>query len=420
MVWAAASMLIVSGVIVAASHRLKAVDQMASAEFSADGQARQVAEASLVDAFAWFRRQQVQPVVSFAPARNLSANPLVNETDDPTVGLVRTFEVSPGWWARYEVKKSVAAEAYVDANANGHYDKGETFSDANQDRKWSPARETRDVTAQRGLPGAGAVWQIVGHSRMFRRPRIDLPLGTGPNTQVAEATLAAEIRRLTLAPPAAAAICLSKANPSKINGRARVRSDATVVAYGVNNGTLDTVGGELQGPTTTALVPSWKDDVDSVFGVDWISLKSMADISTTDPVKGVPSMLPDMALVVVTGDITFDARRPLKGTAVLVVKGNVTIDASSNTFFSGMLYVDGNLTMRAPALIRGSVIVRGTLDMKGTGGDYVEVERDNAILSKLMTAMGQYRMSKAPFEPAKNLVDGRPDESWNMRLVGGQ
>ena len=71
-------------------------------------------------------------------------------------------------------------------------------------------------------------------------------------------------------------------------------------------------------------------------------------------------------------------------------------------------------------MIRGSVIVRGTLDVRGTGGDYVEIERDPVILNKLMVSMGQYRMSKAPFEPARNLADGRPDEGWNMRLVGGQ
>lgn len=121
-----------------------------------------------------------------------------------------------------------------------------------------------------------------------------------------------------------------------------------------------------------------------------------------------------MSLVVVTGNLTYTQKRPLRGTAVLIVKGNVDIQASSNSFFNGLLYVDGNLTVRAPAMIRGTVICRGVLDVKGTSGDFVDVERDPKILTKLMTVMGQYRMSKAPFKPSRLMVDGRPDEAWTL------
>jgi hypothetical protein len=183
------------------------------------------------------------------------------------------------------------------------------------------------------------------------------------------------------------------------------------VAYGTLNSLPLLTGSELLGAVANVLVPGWKDSVEDVFGVDWTVLKGMADISTTDPVNGVPSPLPDSSLVVVTGDVTFDGARPLQGSAVLVVKGNVTITAGSNSFFSGLLYVDGNLTVRAPALLRGTVIVRGATDMRGTGGDYVEVERDSGILTRLMTLMGQYRYAKAPYQPSLLKADGRPDES---------
>ena len=189
LVWAAAVTLIVAGVVIAGTDRIKAVDDTGKAEFSAQGQAHQVAEAGLVDAYAWFRRQQVQPVATFAPRRNLAASPPVNETDDATQGLLRTFEISPGLWARYRVQAGAANEPYVDGNVNGHFDVGEAFTDVDGNGRWTPAHDTRDVTIPRGLPGVGTVWEIVSRAQVFRRPRADLDLGVGENVQVAEATL---------------------------------------------------------------------------------------------------------------------------------------------------------------------------------------------------------------------------------------
>ena len=49
--------------------------------------------------------------------------------------------------------------------------------------------------------------------------------------------------------------------------------------------------------------------------------------------------------------------------------------------------------------------------MVGTGGDYVEVDYDGAIVGQLLTKMGQYRISKAPFTPGQQTPDGRPIET---------
>jgi hypothetical protein len=255
------------------------------------------------------------------------------------------------------------------------------------------------------------VWLLESRAQIFRRPRADLPLGQNPNLQIAEATRGAEIRRLAMVPPASAAICCPSSGAVSLGARTRIRATGTCVAYGALTSLPILSGSELLGAVSTALVPGWNDKVDGVFGVDWTVLKGMADVSTSDTVKGVTAPLPDSSLVVVTGDITFDAARPLKGTAVVVVKGNVTINPGSNSFFSGLLYVDGNLTVRAPALIRGCVIARGTVDVRGTGGDYVEIESDPDILTRLMTLMGQYRYSKAAYEPAVKRSDGRPTET---------
>jgi hypothetical protein len=411
MIWSVATVVIVAGVVASGTFRLKAVDELARAEFASEGQAREVAEAGLVDAYAWFRRQQVQPVAAFTPRRDMSVTPPVNETDDPTQGLVRSFEISPELWGRYRVQQEVPAEPFVDGNANGVYDAGESFTDVDGDGKRGCGRGSRDVTSQRGLVGAGSVWLLESRAQVFRRPRADLPLGQDPNVQVAEATLGAEIRRLALVPPAPAAVCSRTSGAVSLGTRTRIRSSGACVAYGVLNSLPILGGSELLGALSTALVPGWKDDVEAVFGVDWTALKGMADVSTADPVRGVACPLPDASLVVVTGDVTFDAARPLQGSAVLVVRGNVTISPGSNSFFSGLLYVDGDLTIRAPALLRGSVIARGAVDVRGTGGDYVELESDPSILTRLMTLMGQYRYSKAAYAPATKRSDGRPQET---------
>jgi hypothetical protein len=412
LIWACTVCMVVAGVVLTASGRIKAIDEMSRAEFSADGQARQVADAGLVDAYAWFRRQQVQPVASFAPKRNLNATPPINETDDPALGLVRTFEICPGYWGRYTVAPGTPPEPFNDRPPkNGFYDAGENFTDTNGDGRWTPGQGTRDVTALRGLAGNGTVWYVESRAQIFRRPRADLPLGQGPNAQLAIVTKGCEIRRLTLSAPASAAICSATSGGVTVGARARIRSGGACIAYGVLNTLPVLGGGELLGAITSTLVPGWNDSVNAVFGVEWAALRGMADVSTSDPANVVTSPLPDAGLIVVDGDVTFDAARPLRGTAVVAVKGNVTITSGSNSFFNGMLYVDGNLTVRAPALIQGVIVVRGTTNLQGSGGDYVEVEHDPTLISSLMSLMGQYRYSKSPFEPALMDIDGRPNEA---------
>ena len=90
--------------------------------------------------------------------RDLAAVPPVNETDDAAIGLVREYEIGPNLWGRYEVRLTVPAEPFTDSNSNGVHDDGEPFTDTNGNAKRDDARETRDVSIERGLAGSGAVW----------------------------------------------------------------------------------------------------------------------------------------------------------------------------------------------------------------------------------------------------------------------
>ena len=400
LIWVLATLLLIAGIILAGFSSQQALDRAARFETADPAHARAIANAGIVDAFAWFRRQQVQPVTNFAPQRNLAATPPVNETDDPLVGLVREYEVSPNLWGRYEVRLSVPAEPFTDVNTNGHYDSGEPYTDVNGNSKWDRSREVQDISAERGKSGVGTVWKLASHGFLYARPRAGQPLGVGENVRLATATVVTEIRRLTVAPPAAAAICSDTASSVTIGNRGRIAggSSGAAVAFASSSGApVYESGSEVTGAPASTAVPAYDSSLEAVFGVGLGELKSMADMSTPDSTV-VPSPLGDYTLTVVDGDIVFDAARPLRGTGIVVVLGNCTVSASSNSFFSGLLWVQGNLTVRAPSYLEGIFIVRGNTDVRGVGGDYAEMNYDDGIVGDLLFLMGQYRHSKAVFE----------------------
>lgn len=411
LIWAVLCLVLIAGIIFAGNTEYRALDEISKSAYAAGGQAHAVAEAGVIDAYAWIRRQSTQPVTAFTPQLDPEAHPPINETEDPTVGLARTFEVAPGLWARYVVARGEPPEPYSDANGNGRFDPGEPYEDLNGDRRRTPGTGTRDVTSERGLPGAGTVWLIESLGRIYRRSDWALPLGVGPNVQVASARIATEVRRLTVIPPAAAALCSRRGDLVVVGSRGRIRGD-TAIAYAEHTGAPTTFEGEVPGARTA--VPGYSDYVEDVFGVSWSLLKSMADISTSDPEEGVPATIPDFSLVVISGDVKFTQKRPLRGTAIVVVEGDCEIESGSNSFFNGVLYVQGNLKARAPSYLRGTVIVTGESDIQGTGGDYCEIEHDPDTLNLLQVKMGQYRYTKARYTPAPKSEDGRADESLTI------
>lgn len=410
LLWAMLAAMLIAGIVVAGTNSQIAVDRMGDVEFAAEGQARAVAEAGLIDALAWFRRQQTQPVTTFAPQRNLAVNPIVNETDDPTIGLVREYEIMPSLWGRYEVRKPVAAEAWTDTTANGRYDYGETFTDTNGNGKRDPARETRDVSAERGFAGAGTVWRVVAHGRVYRRRDAAQPLGSAVNPRLAGVTVAAEIRRFVMVPPAVAALCVKTASTTVIGTRTRIIGGAKGGLINKSStGTPNTTGAEITGTPAKGTISSYDDTTETMFGVTMPELKAMADASWASAAN-FPKKIGDFSLNVVPGPITFDDARPLRGTGIVVVEGDASFIAGNNSFFNGLLVVRGNLTLRAPVYFRGSVVVTGTVDMAGTGGDYSELNYDAAILTEVLTILGQYRFSTATYAQANVLPDGTPDE----------
>lgn len=452
-IWALLSAFLVAGIILSATEEMRAVDAAARFEFTAQGHAEEIAQAGLVEAYAWFRRQPVQPVAAFAPqdaqgrsivtvdlglvesvapetfgraglerfeadseaapiqvvsesirkVLNVVPAPIVRssaavasqvDTQDVTRGLVRVFEIAPGLVGRYTVAYGTQDEPFTDANLNGHYDEGEPYVDADGDGRWTRADGTRDISSKRGAAGQGTIWALTSRGEVFRYADPEVHLGVGVNQRLAVTTWSTEIRRLNVVSPSAAALCVRRGSDASLGSRVRVRGD-TAIAYGALTGTPQVSGASLEGPLSG--VPDYRDRVQDVFGVSWPELQGMAELSTDDPVGGVPKELKSYSLNVVTGNITFTRERPLRGLAMLAVKGNMEIRSGSNSFFNGVLYVDGDLTIDAPATLRGVIIVTGKVTLRGSGGDYTEILQDAPVIADLLVKVGQYRPSKAHF-----------------------
>ncbi len=376
LVWVLLAVTIIGGLIAAGSQNLITSDRVVSREFTLHGQALNVSRAGLVDAFAWFRRQQVQPVLDFLPRRDLEAVPKVNETIDPSIGLVREFPIGGNLWGRYEVRLADPTEPDDEKNR----------------------LPVRDVSAERAVAGQGGVWLVRSWGFVYRKLSNTAAWNEAPNDPVASAVTATELRRLTIVPPANAALCVSRGDSCTIGNRGKLDGgEGSALVWPLSTG-LPSIQGEILGQRTSLI--AYDDSVPAVFGISRQDLESYADIRVSS-VDGLPPELPEYGLVLVEGNAVFDAARPLRGTGILVVSGNLTIAAGSNSFFNGLLYVEGNVTIQAPSLVRGIVVARGTCSVSGVG-DYAEIDYDAAIIDQLLVYMGQYRFSRAIYFPRQN------------------
>ncbi|MBI2923256.1 MAG: hypothetical protein HYY18_19545 [Planctomycetes bacterium] len=371
LIWVLVAMILLGGIVTSGLMLAQTTSDEIGLDLAFRGQAMNVAQAGLVDAHSWFRRQLTQPVVTFAPQQDLAAVPPVNDTDDPAIGIVRDFEIGQTSlvWGRYEVRIG----------------------------------EVTDITQERSQPGAaGGAWRIRCHGFVYQRLNAAVAWNVLPNRVISSVVLESEIQRMNIVPPADAAVCCRNGASITVAAKGRVQGNTrAALNYQSGTGAPVTAGGEVVGsPAQTTLPAVYPDSLTNVFGLTQAGLKSVSDDKFIYPGVGVPmgtwpALLPTYHLIYVEGNLVFDATKRLNGTAIIYVKGNVTINASSNSFFSGMLYVEGNLVVRAPSLLKGTMVVTGTVDVRGLG-DYSEVEFDKNIREDLLSSMGQYRFSKPP------------------------
>lgn len=334
-----------------------------SEQLTYHGQAMNAAQSGLVDSLAWFRRQTAQPVTSFAPLQDLSATPPVNETDDATVGLVREYEVSGlgSVWGRYEVRAS----------------------------------EVVDLSFARGSDTYGTVWSLVSHGVIYVRRDETKAFDEFPNRILARAKATTEIKRLALVPPGNAALMSTEGANITTQANTRVFGGTDIgIGYGPTPSTVPTLDGNVDGSPDESQISPFNSGIPDVFGVSQQELIGMADIVATS-VTDLPTTLPAMSLIVISGNANFTTANPLRGSGILVVFGDMSIAADSFSNFNGFIYVTGDYTQRSPSQVSGSILAIGDASIQGTS-DFSEVSYDSGILTQLRRQLGQYRWTRNP------------------------
>lgn len=326
------------------------------------GQAVNSAQAGLVDALSYFRRQAVQPVTTFNPQLDLLASPPVIDTDDPSIGIVREYEISQlgNVWGRYEVRKSVV----------------------------------RDASAERGKPGTGTIWQIESVGIVYARKDITKAYNQSPNRQLANVVTRTEVQRVNLVLPGNAAINARRGDAVTTETKSRIIAGTDIGVLHPSATGVPTLNGGVSASVVDGTASPYLDSIQDVFGVGQRELIGMADVVAYN-MADVPSPLPSMTLTVVRGNATFTDTQPLIGTGILVVLGDLTIAADSFSNFNGLIFVTGDYEQNAPSQVSGAIVGHGTIDIKGAG-DFSEVTLDTVLLSLIQKEMGQYRFTRSP------------------------
>ena len=370
--------IVTLGIVTSGMLLMRATQTKTDTNFRLHGQAAQFANAGLIEALGWFRRQASQPVTVFSPLRNTSASPPILDTDDPEIGIVRDFEISGQIWGRYEVWK-----------------RWDTDPDAAR-LVWRQKVQVTDASIERGSTGLGTVWRVRSVGYVYRRTDSSVRFDVSPNQVLGTEILEVELRRLTLSPPGSAAICTANGAGCSTNTKVQVLGGGAGagIFYKAGTGTPSVATGSVSGTPALASSSSYYGDVKSVFGVDQADLRSLADDRISSS-SAFPSPIPNKSLYYVeVATLSLSSTQPLEGNAIVYVKGNVDIASGSNSFFTGFLYVDGNVTLRAPIEFNGTLVCTGTVALSGVS-DFVGVSYDTAALNALRTEIGQYRLSGA-------------------------
>jgi hypothetical protein len=341
-------------------------------QLSSQGQAMSTANAGLTEGLSWFVRQRQQPVTSFDPVVDAGGvcthvpahDPPVFDSEDPATGIVRSFEITSRGrvWGRYEVRRV----------------------------------DVRDVSLRRGKAQAGTIWQLESEGVVYVRNDAGQPPNVAPNFVLARRTMRVDIQRLALQlpHPTAALSAIRGANinvirPSRIQGGTAGVGAAYPASTGVPGGNGTISGNPARDTTANPF------GISSIFGVTTNELIAMADVVADDESQ-LPNPLPDMALVVVRGNATFNSVRPLQGSGILVVLGNLILNPQSNAYYSGVIWVGGTFVMTPPGIINGSVVANSNVQVAG-GSDVAEINYDSAILDQVRMQMGNYLFSRSPW-----------------------
>jgi hypothetical protein len=352
-------------------------NKLVSRQLTYQGQAANVAQAGLVDALSWFRRQG-KVVTTFNPTINAAANPPINDTDDTTIGIVRTYQVSaPGrLMSRYEVRLGVPAAG----------------------------TGVLDISASKGKSAtggaAGTVWQLESVGTVWVQNDTAKNYNVSPNVILSQQTFRTEIQRIAVAlPDGGAALYSGNCDKVTIGAKTKIEGGPAIgISCHAGGGSGPVINGTVTGTTQKKTNSIAAYDIPSIFGVTTQELQGLADVNVTQ-ITDLPATLPSMSLIVINADAVFTNVRPLAGSGILVVFGNLTISSGSDSDWNGVVYATGNIAIAEPSLVSGAVISASTTSTMAinSGSDIAEVDYDPSMIGQINAQMGQYRFSRSKY-----------------------
>jgi hypothetical protein len=356
-------------------------------------QADNIARAGLMDATSWFKRQENQPVRSGNPPTiypyadgafdpKYNSNPLLSDTIDESIGIVREYQLSEDGktWARYEVYRQ------QDPVSNPY----------NPDA-------VHDITEQRidgRSNGEGLVWYIQSTGYVFRRSDPETAFDQLPNKIIAKVKASTELRVVTLKLPAQAAVMSYNSEASNLE-KILIRNNGWVVSEGNIPAIAWHVGTKKPKIHKDAVVTDPKfgncDDptIESIFGLPKSELQLVADIVVTNT-SYLPQQLPDMIFTYIKGDAIFTNEKPLKGSGVLFVDGNLHIQQGSNSIFNGFVYVTGEAMVDEASLISGALVAYDRFELSNSESvNVAKVEYNSIVLNNVRNIACGYRENRS-------------------------
>ncbi|MHC4944869.1 MAG: hypothetical protein ACYTG7_17780 [Planctomycetota bacterium] len=414
MILVVVALVVLSGIMMSSLQVFDKTEKIMDFELNYHGQAVNAAKAGLIDALSWFRRQTSQPVKVFEPVLDLGIMPPIDETDDPNIGLVREYLVSQrdNLFERYEVRKRRILPANPPKRL---YD---TIIGVHDITNNQPGQEPGDPNSVERF------WYIEAKGFIFEAidPTTYTPdqfylfsefVEIGPdnwdsdsnnelNEQInlnavrvlASATMSTQFRRLSVIPPANAAICAYRGDWVTLDNKSRVTggSEGTGLVYTAGTGSHSEIGSAELDSWSTALPANYSLDMVNVFGVNQQELKILCDSYIDVATTPVPDEFPDYSLIYLDGDVSFGPGQPIRGTAIVYIDGNFIIDSDPWNSFSGILYVEGDYAQYAPSQVFGTVIVKGSVWIGGSG-DISTITYDPEVRQRILQISGQYRFS---------------------------
>lgn len=358
LVWALFFVSLTTGILVAHSLEMSANRKTMDTRFRRVDLAQSVAESGLTDAISWMRRQPVQPVQAFSPQRDLAAEPPVDETLDPAIGLVREFEVNGSLWGRYEVRTNEAV----------------------------------DVSARYGEP-AGSVWDLGARGYLYERIDATKSFDKKPNRLLSSQTMRTEARGLAIRMPNTGAVVAGDLRSLELlSGTVIDGAGGPAITYDLSktSGGLLAAAGSLTGTPSMLPLGTLGLDLASVFGIREDQMRATADVVAESERQIQGREMRDQ-LVFAPGSLNLDISRDgLRGRMVLAIAGDLYAPEFNNSDFRGVLYVGGALVLEGPFRFAGTLIVRGAMKVGGSA-DQVVIRSDPSQVTAMQNALSQYR-----------------------------